>query len=393
MSGKSNPIVVCFPFVGDQVGGAHISALKLILNLDRARFQPLVVLHQGRGPLADLLATHGIASEPPPSSVALQGLNTVRDLAVFVRESAPMVRFLRQRNVGIVHTNDGRMHATWAIPCRLAGARLLWHHRGNPDARGVRFAAPLLAHRIVCVSGFATPAGAWVRRKCSIVHSPFDTERPALDRAACRSRLLEELGRPRATAVVSFFGNLMSRKRPHLFVEAIAAMRERAPDLEVVAPLFGDLRDFGDKVRQRAEALGVSDLTPLMGFRYPPEHWLAGSDALLVPAVNEPFGRTLIEAMLLGTLVIAADSGGNPEAIGHGETGYLVPPDDPLALADQAIAALRDPAARAAITARARADALARFGLRRHADALMQIYDQLLDARQPPLAKAASRPT
>ena len=50
-------------------------------------------------------------------------------------------------------------------------------------------------------------------------------------------------------------------------------------------------------------------------------------DVLLVPAVREPFGRTLIEAMFLGTPVVATDDGGNREAIG-GDRG-LVPPDQP----------------------------------------------------------------
>ena len=79
-----------------------------------------------------------------------------------------------------------------------------------------------------------------------------------------------------------------------------------------------------------------------MGFRYPPEPWIAACDVLLVPAVEEPFGRSLIEAMLLGTPLIAADSGGNPEIIRHGETGYLVPPDDPDAFAERTLALLED---------------------------------------------------
>src|SRR3546814_7600661 len=49
----------------------------------------------------------------------------------------PQIRFLRSKNVAIVHSNDGRTHATWALPARLAGAKLLWHHRGNPGARAI----------------------------------------------------------------------------------------------------------------------------------------------------------------------------------------------------------------------------------------------------------------
>jgi glycosyltransferase involved in cell wall biosynthesis len=384
--GSSERAVVCFPFVGQTVGGAHISALHLISHLDRTRFEPLVLLHQPRGPLAELLAGHGIAAEPAPRPEFMAGGNPLRDAAVFCRGTFELARLLRRRAVRIVHTNDGAMHSTWAVPARLAGARLLWHHRGNPGARGVRYVAPVLADHIVCVSAFATPGGAWWRRRgqCSVVHSPFDTTSQPPDRTVCRQALLDELGLPPTTAVLGFFGNLVPRKRPDLFVAAAAALRRLAPDLEFIAPLFGEDRGgFGAIVGQRAQALGIIERTPLMGFRYPPEGWLGACDLLLVPAVDEPFGRTLIEAMLLGTPVVAADAGGNPEAIRHGETGYLVPPDDPDALARQALAALRDPTGRAAMAARARADAVARFGFRRHAEALMQIYDRILHPRQP----------
>jgi glycosyltransferase involved in cell wall biosynthesis len=65
----------------------------------------------------------------------------------------------------------------------------------------------------------------------------------------------------------------------------------------------------------------------LMGYRSPGPFWIAACDQLVVPAVGEPFGRTLVEAMLVGTPVVAARSGGNMEAL-EGGMGLLVEPDD-----------------------------------------------------------------
>jgi glycosyltransferase involved in cell wall biosynthesis len=129
-----------------------------------------------------------------------------------------------------------------------------------------------------------------------------------------------------------------------------------------------------------------------MGFRYPPECWIAACDVLLVPAVDEPFGRTLIEAMLLGTVVVAAASGGNLEAIRDGETGYLVPPDDAAACAGQILRVVREPELCATVVAAARRDALSRFGLRQHAEAIMRVYDAMLgrSAAQSPDHAGAS---
>jgi glycogen synthase len=105
---------------------------------------------------------------------------------------------------------------------------------------------------------------------------------------------------------------------------------------------------------------------------------------LLVPAVDEPFGRTLIEAMLLGTAVVAAASGGNLEALRDGATGCLVPPDDAAAFAGQILGLVREPELCGAIVAAARRDALSRFGLRQHAEAIMGVYDAMLGRAAAP---------
>ena len=173
----------------------------------------------------------------------------------------------------------------------------------------------------------------------------------------------------------------MARKRPLLFVDTIAEMRARAPDLRLAAPLFGeDRQDLSEAIRARALARGVADCVHIMGFRYPPEQWLAGCEVLLVPAVDEPFGRTLIEAMLLGTVVVAAASGGNPEAI------RMVSPAAscrrtmrPRSRSGRSLCSpLR--ALTTSLADAARQDALGRFGLREHAEAIMRVYDTMLSA-------------
>jgi glycosyltransferase involved in cell wall biosynthesis len=122
---------------------------------------------------------------------------------------------------------------------------------------------------------------------------------------------------------------------------------------------------------------------------------MAACDILLVPAVDEPFGRTLIEAMLLGTVVVAAASGGNPEAIRDGITGHLVPADDAVAFAERTLGLLADAAQRCAVADAARRDALERFGLRQHAAAIMRVYDAMLTPQRakPNRLEEANRQT
>jgi glycosyltransferase involved in cell wall biosynthesis len=378
---SGGPALVAFPFVGGFVGGSHLSAAKLIQNLDPQRYQPLVILHRTEGQVADLFRDGGIGFEPAPSVRFLNGARLRDDIAFLLIQSFLLARFLRRRGARIVHTNDGYSHATWALPARLAGARLLWHHRKDPDAKGLRYVAPWAADRVVSVSRFSAPRpGLWsAARKCTVVHSPFDTDAAPVDRAGARSALVAELGCAPDARVVGFFGSLVARKRPLLFVDVIAEIRARAPDLPLVAPIFGqDRQDLTAAIRRRAAERGIADCVHLMGFRHPPEPWMAACDVLLVPAVDEPFGRTLIEAMLLGTVVVAAASGGNLEAVCDGVTGHLVAVDDARAFAERTLGLLADPARKDAMAAAARRDALERFGLRRHAAAIMRVYDAML---------------
>lgn len=385
---------ICFPFAGGPVGGSHVSAIKLIQRLDVATFEPIVVLHRGEGPVADLLHQENVRFEAAPTTTYF-GAEGWRRPDRLMGVVPKLTRFLRRRGVVLVHTNEGPMHATWSAPARLAGAKLVWHHRSTPSARGVRFVAPLLAHRIVSVSRFAAPKNPLLgSKKCAVVYSPFDPRAEPVNRDAARRALCVEDGLPPDAQVLGYFGSLVGRKRPLQFIETVAATLRRRPERPVFGLLFGEALEPGIEAAARACAreLGVASHIRLMGFRYPPERWLAACDLLVVTAVDEPFGRTLIEAMLAGTPVVAARSGGNVEAIAHGEDGLLVEPDDPDAFAEAVLRLLDDQELCRAVAGRARRRALGRFGLDRHARAIEAIYRELLGGvdSQRPATRSAS---
>lgn len=380
---QGEPTVICFPFAGGLVGGSHISALELIRSLDPAHYEPLVLVHGREGPFGELLRAQGITAEPAPIE-ALSG-NGARAIARTIWNARGMVRaaaFLRARRVRIVHTNEGPMHATWTLAARLAGARHLWHHRGNPRAKGLRYLAPLLAHRVICVSRFAAPPPGLfsARRKSSVVFSPFGAAPPDTERQAARAAVIGAVDVPPDTLILAFIGQFATRKRPRIFIDIIAALRDVDPARPVVGLMFGEEFEPGQQalIEQRIRQLGLEDHVRLMGFRRPIEPWLAGSDLLVVPAVDEPFGRTLIEAMLLGTPVIAAASGGNLEAIRDAKTGILAPPDQPIEFAAKIARLMLDPARMRSIAVQAQAEASEKFSVDRHVQEITAIYRECL---------------
>ena len=115
-----------------------------------------------------------------------------------------------------------------------------------------------------------------------------------------------------------------------------------------------------------------------MGFRQPVEPHLRGMDIMLVPAVNEPFGRTLIESMLLGTPVIATNHGGNPEAITDGVNGFLVSPESAEAFVAPIYALLTDDSLLNKIADSALASSLKNYNTSIHVEQIIKIYRKLV---------------
>ncbi|HEX7742499.1 MAG TPA: glycosyltransferase family 1 protein, partial [Sphingobium sp.] len=248
LANYAGPPRICFPYGGGAVGGSHISATKLIHRLDRTRFNPLIVLHHDSGQLSEFLRSEGLEYVTLPDTRFFgnsAGVPSTQGPGATMRAFADqwrMARFLKEHNVSIVHTNEGAMHVSWALPARLAGARLLWHHRGSSDARGVRFLAPFAASRIVGVSAYALSGVRHVTRTArdtAVVYSPFDADADPIDRGQAHAALTSELGVDPRTRLIGFFGLLLDRKRPLLFVDMIACLARARPDLPIMGLMFG----------------------------------------------------------------------------------------------------------------------------------------------------------
>ena len=384
---------ILFPFAGNTgLGGSHVSALDLIAGLDRDRFAPLILLHQHAGRVGEYARDLGLDFEVAQDLPLLRSRNSPRQGDVGPARYAlvnlrRMVAEIRRLDPQIVHTNEGRIHTNWALPTQLAGRKHLWHHRQDPRAFGVNKLAPLMSDQIVSVSYFARPA-APIRNiddRFAVVRSPFDFSAAIPDKAAARQAILTELGLPENSLLLGWFGTLTERKKPIRFVEAVAEIARALPDRPIHGLLFGGEVEthstLNQRCAERAAAAGIADNIHLMGFRSPLPPYMAGVDVSLVTALHEPFGRTLIESMYLGTPVIATAHGGNPEAITEGETGFLVEPESPAAFTSPLQRLLDTPGLYDRIARAARADVTAKYGRETHIRQISAIYDQLSPPR------------
>ena len=370
---------ICFPFVGDSIGGSQISAALLIKALDDTGYQPVVVVHQA-GPLSDFLKSRDISFALLPLTTYVGSGSSLIDHGVAIVGTLPRLRrFLKEHSIDVVHTQDGRMNQTWSLAARLSQSRQVWHQRSvYAPSRLTRFTMSL-ADAVICNSRFVLESlPAALRGRAQAIVNPFEISAEFPDRSLCRSRCLAEIGAPSLTRIVGFVGNLSQQKRPLKFIEA-AARIHRETTAEVAFVMFGqDRENLYHVVDKQIEILGLTGLVRLMGFRDPIEDWIAACDVLLAPEVNDAFGRTLVEAMLVGTAVVAADSGGHGEIVDSGRTGILVEADDANALASAALGLLNDNRRRKRMTSEARREARANYSVLGHTSAVTSVYDSLM---------------
>ena len=181
---------------------------------------------------------------------------------------------------------------------------------------------------------------------------------------------------PRAPRRIVCAGRLLSVKGQDILIRALPALAQRFPDVQL--ELLGDGAQC-EEYRQLAAELGVADRVCFAGqvaHRRVLER-MAAAAVVVVPSRSEALGAVNIEALAVGTPVVAVDVGGIGEVVRDGVDGYLVPPNDVAALGDRIGCLLADPAQRVALGDNARRGFLERFelgaGIARHA----QWYEEL----------------
>lgn len=190
------------------------------------------------------------------------------------------------------------------------------------------------------------------------------------------SSLREELGIGDDVPLVGTMGRLTAQKGMDLFLLAVARVRERFPAANFALVGEGELRH---SLEHQARELGLNDCVHFTGWREDSAAVLASFDVLLYPSAWEPFANTILEAMAVGTPVVASNVGGHPEAVRDGRDGLLFASGDSQAAAEAVGRLLADPELVARISASARCRA-AEFSADRmvseHADAYRSVFQQ-----------------
>jgi glycosyltransferase involved in cell wall biosynthesis len=365
-------------------GGAEYQLHELLRHLDRAVFEPRVFVLAPGGWWVDPIRRLGVVVEELPRRGSA-------DVARLARLRAALARFAPQ----ILHT------ILWPGNCygRLAALGL-----GIPLVIAAeRNVVPYRRWQILLERALARTTDAWLvnceaiaawlgaheriaRDRIHVIPNGIDLARVppfTLDRRAARATA----GFAPERRLVAQVGRLEPQKDYPTFLRAMAIVAGQVADVDFLVVGEGGLRA---ELEELAVRLGIASRVRFTGLRHDVPALLGAVDVAVLSSRFEGFPNVVLEAMAAGAVSVAADVGGCREVVTHDESGLLVPPGTPEAVAAAVLRVLRDPGLveRLARTGRRRVEE--HFAVEVMARRTGDAYRTLLRARLPGAASAAA---
>ena len=371
----------------DQTG--KLAGAELVL-LDVAKFHQgscLVCLFED-GPFREKLEQHGVsvkvlASDPIQvrrESGIFQSISNANKLLPLIQQ---VVRLSKQYD--LIYANTLKALVVGALAHLFSRRPLIFHlhdilteeHFSVANYRLVVLLANQFASQVITVSHAAREAFVAAGGNANlikVIYNGFEPEQfqgHELGRADLRQQLGVD-----DRFVVGHFSRISPWKGQDILIDALTLCPDDTTVLLVGDVLFGE-HDYAQRIHAQVEALKLHDRVKFLGFRSDVPQLMAACDIVAhTSTLPEPCGRVIVETMLCGRTLIASKAGGTVELIDSGRTGWLIPPGDPLKLAET-ISRCRDhPEETARIAAQAQAESSQRF----HIETMKKEIRQLIEA-------------
>jgi glycosyltransferase involved in cell wall biosynthesis len=209
-----------------------------------------------------------------------------------------------------------------------------------------------------------------------VVPDGTDVSRPPLP---ANRDTLRQLGVPPAAPLVVQVAQLVGHKDPVNFVRAMRTVIDADPRAHGLLVGEGPLRAAAT---EEARKLGIDGQVHFAGYRDDADSLLAAADVVALSSREEGLGSVLLDSLVFGRPVAATRAGGIPEVVIDGQTGLLVPIENPKQLGDAIARLLADPALRDRMGAAARARA-EEFSVARMTERTVSVYEEVVVASAP----------
>lgn len=326
---SANPIRIVHIQKVAGIAGSENHLLTLLPRLHDAGFEPAMLV------LADS------DDRPDDFVVRLRGGGVPTEVLRFQADISPvllfrLVQYLRTHTFDIVHTHLLHADLYGALAARLAGVRTIISTRHNPDpfrtgpfVRSLtRLSTQSLDH-VICISDNLRQFCESIERvspdQITTVHYGF-APWPLVDGRTWR----KDLGLNDDVPVLGMVARMIPQKGHATLLEALPRVLQQFSSAQLVLIGDGPLRP---SLEAQAKNLGIHPNVHFLGYRADSAALMPGFDVFVHPSRWEGFGLVFLEAMHASLPIVATTASAIPEIVRHGETGLLVPPDNPSELA------------------------------------------------------------
>jgi len=323
-------IKVLLLLYGVEAAGAEKVALSIAKNIDKGKFKPVVCALRGGRLLNEFLALN--------IPVYILGKKRGVDFSIIWK----LLRILKTEEIKIIHSHNFSPNFWGRVVGRIARTPVLIiteHTIATAKTRLskiIDFILSKITDKIIAVSNRVRDSHI---KEEKIDHEKLITIYNGIESwnydnkilGIYKKQFLKELGISSENYLITTIGRLEAPKGHENLLKAIPMVLKAYP--KVCFLMVGDGR-LKPELETLAERLSVKENVFFVGYRTDVRNILAISDLCIIPSIREGFSITLLEAMSVGKPIVATDVGGNSEAIIDGESGIIVQPGDPNALAN-----------------------------------------------------------
>lgn len=331
-SSTAAPLKVVFCFDTFEIGGTEMNAVRTLERLDRSAIDVRAICLAERGPLLERVRAAGV----PITEYRIGSLFSLRA----VRAGMRLASWLRRERIDVLHSHDIYTNI-FAIPwARAAGVPLIiasrrwWTETRRPAHVWLNRLSYRMAHGVLAnsesVCQLVVREGVTASRVAVIPNFvDADAFSPPRDDWMRQTRAMLGLGQDHE--VIGIIANFHGIKDHASLLRAAAILLPQHPGLRVV--LVGDGVER-KALEQQADSLGIRAQVVFAGRlpHQPSLHWVF--DVSVLCSRGEGFPNSIVEAMAAGRPVVATRVGGVGDVVIDDQTGFLVPAEDPRALAD-----------------------------------------------------------
>jgi glycosyltransferase involved in cell wall biosynthesis len=331
----SKPYNILFLNETSGPGGAETVIYNIVKNLDHNRYLPKVGLFC-QGWFVGHLADNGISVEVIPSKRSW-------DISFLFK----IMKFCKENKIDLIHAHLPGANFYGSLAGKFLGIPVICTFHNEILIPGFvehftaikYFAIRHLAARLVMVAmymqgDYLTKAKLPAEKIITIYNGvPDRKESTPFDVDSFRKAVDYHDG----DVLIANVANFRGPKGHNVIVEAANIIKDKFPKAKIL--LIGDKGDGVIKTQTEShiKKLGLENNLKILGFRNDVCHVLRNIDIFMLASISEGLPISVVEAMMASRPIIATDVGGLSEIVNNGVSGFLVKPNDPIALADKII--------------------------------------------------------